>query len=93
MCNCKTEIEQKLTERFAQREALATGHHVELMGYGLAIVGNTMTLRPYMEARATADFLLKKGGRKHRAIKQSMAFSFCPFCGEEISKAEAAASV
>lgn len=88
MCNCKTELEQKLTERFAQAKPQASAHRVELMGYGIGIAGNTMVVMGRMEAQCSADFPTKTGVSKYRVIRQSMVFSFCPFCGERAAAFE-----
>lgn len=80
-CNCKKELEEKLTERFKATAPEATGHGVSLQGYGFAIVGDAMKSMGYMEVKATANYPLKKGGSKNRVTTQNMFFSFCPFCG------------
>lgn len=80
-CNCKTELEAKLTERFKEKSPEATGHSLTMQGYGFALVGNTMKQLGYMEVKAEADYPLKKGGSKIKKTTQNMFFSFCPFCG------------
>lgn len=80
-CNCKAEIEAKLLERFKAAKPEAKCHEVSLEGYGFAIVGNTMTLKPFMHYTASADYPRKAGGATSKKRKGTMAFSFCPFCG------------
>ena len=80
-CNCKAELEAGLTERFKAAKPEAKDHRVTLEGYGLAIVDNTMVLKPFMSAKATAKYPRKGGGHAEKTLKHTMVFSFCPFCG------------
>lgn len=81
-CKCKTDIEAKLTERFTVNKPEATDHSVELQGYGFAVVGNTMEVKPFMNYKAIAAFPHKRGsGETYRSKTGMMSFSFCPFCG------------
>lgn len=88
-CNCKTEIESTLTERFKQQTPEAKDHRVVLHGFGLGIQNNTMVLRGYMEAKAFALFPKKDGGTRAKTTTSMMVFSYCPFCG---AKAEGGAA-
>lgn len=83
-CGCKKDLEAKLTERFVSVSPDATEHQVKLEGYGLALVGNTIKVMPCTTAVGTALFPNKKGGSKLKTVKQTMAFSFCPFCGVKL---------
>ena len=80
-CNCKKELEEKLTQRFKEQNPEAAQHGCVIGGYGLALVGNRMEQRGFMEVKSTAKFPLKKGGIKEKTLNQSMFFSYCPFCG------------
>lgn len=85
MCNCKTEIEAQLTQRFAEKHRGAAGHKATLEGYGLAIVGNTMKVHPYMPVKFGAGHPNKKTGlERWKTEKGTMSFRFCPFCGESL---------
>ncbi len=79
-CECKTDIEEKLLSRFKEQSPEATMHEVELQGYTL-IIGEKLESKGYMPIKCEANFPLKKGGFKPKAIKQNMIFTFCPFCG------------
>ena len=81
-CNCKTELEIKLTERFKEKVPEASNHAAKLQGYGFAIIDNSMKSMGYMEVKNTADYPLKKGS-KSKTTTMSMYFSYCPFCGEK----------
>lgn len=87
MCNCKSEVEANLAEHYARNIPGAKEHKIELTGYGLAIVNNTMELRPYMPLTATAKFPVKArpGEMREKRSKGTMSFNFCPFCGTPIS--------
>ena len=80
-CNCKKELEEKLTQRFKDQSPEASDHKVSLDGYGFVFVGSRMEQRGYLDVKATATYPLKKGGVKAKTTNQSMFFSYCPFCG------------
>lgn len=87
-CNCKSEIEAKLLDRFKQQAPDATDHKVRLTGYTL-LLGETITAAPYMEFEATANHPLKKGGFKEKRERQNMIFNYCPFCGASVKRGAA----
>jgi hypothetical protein len=87
MCDCKKQIEAKLLEHFKASAPEAADHEIELEGYGLAVVDNTMTVRPFAPYKAAALFPLKKGGMKRNVKTGVMGFSFCPYCGEKLAGA------
>jgi len=86
MCNCKKELEEKLTERFKEQSPSATDHDTKLQGYGFAIVGNAMKQLGYMTAKQSAMAPLKSGVPKLKTTSLNMFFSYCPFCGEKVTK-------
>ncbi len=83
-CNCKKELEAKLTEHFKNNTPDASNHAVELKGYAIAIQENAMVQVGVMEYHATNDVPLKKGGAKRKTTKGNMTFNFCPFCGVKV---------
>lgn len=80
-CNCKTEIEAGLAERFKAAKPEATDHSVTLEGYGFSIVNGVVTMKPFMPYTARAEYPRKAGGTTTKKLKGTMVFSFCPFCG------------
>jgi hypothetical protein len=80
-CNCKDDIEAKMTERFTKNSPEASGHEVVLDGYGLVLSGNSFVMRGCTPMKLTAIYTLKKGGTKVKTTNQSMFFNYCPFCG------------
>jgi hypothetical protein len=90
MCDCKSDIEAKLTERFAQKEPKGRGHQVELQGYGMVIIDNTAKVLPCMTYEAFAYMPLVKGGERPKKSTGSMFFTYCPFCGERVDKGQSA---
>lgn len=84
MCDCRKDLEQKLTERYQAQEPTARDHKVTLQGYGLTLTGNKFMERGYMPYETFAYVPLKKGGEKPKKTTGSMFFSFCPFCGEKV---------
>ncbi len=87
MCDCATQLEAKLTERFQAQAPNARDHKVKLQGYGIVIQNNAMVMRGFMPYETFARVPLKKGGEKPQKTKGSMFFSFCPFCGEKVGTA------
>lgn len=86
VCNCKAEIEEALLARFKLKYPDAQGHKVSLEGYGFAIVGNSMTLRPFMPIKLGAGHANKRTGlERWKNEKGTMGFRFCPFCGTNLS--------
>lgn len=85
-CECRKNLEAQLTERFKGKFPEATDHDVKLEGFGFAIIGNRMTMRPCMPYKAGATHALKKGGTKWKAETGSMFFSYCPFCGVKVGE-------
>ena len=84
-CDCRKELNDKLTARFKEMEPTATSHKVELQGYGIGITpeGGCVS-RPFMEYKTFANVPLKKGGTKPKKTSGNMFFSYCPFCGVKI---------
>lgn len=86
-CNCKKELEAKLTERHASQYPEAKNHKAQLGSYGMAIVNNHMDIRGISPVTFTADQLVKKSGAyKPKKISSSMFWSFCPFCGKSVKE-------
>lgn len=80
-CNCRSELEEKLTERFKAAEPTLKHHVAELKGYGFGVVGNKMVITGCMPVEATAERTRKDGTTTVKKVRQTMVFSFCPFCG------------
>lgn len=80
-CDCKSDIEAKLLDRFQKATPEASAHGVTLQGYGLHFVNNTAELAGFMPYEAQADHPKKDGGVRVKKLKGNMMFSFCPFCG------------
>lgn len=89
-CDCKKDIEARLTERFTESAPDATGHKVGLQGYALIFGGDRLTQKGCMPFRCTATHPLKKGGVKEKTETQNMIFTFCPFCGVKYDAESAA---
>jgi hypothetical protein len=81
-CNCKQELEAKLTANFEKVAPEAKNHNATLQGYGIGITDTGVIERGWMEVRATADYTSKGGITRPRTTKQNMIFSYCPFCGK-----------
>lgn len=86
MCNCKKELEEKLTVRLKEMEPTATDHKVTLQGYAITVSGNRCATRPFMEYKTFANVPLKKGGTKPKKTSGNMFFSVFPFCGEKATQ-------
>lgn len=86
MCDCKKEMEEKLLESVKQQKPNAQQLKVEIAGYGIMIIGNTMVLRPVMPVSVEYVYNLKNGKQKAKKETISFALKHCPFCGEEIAR-------
>jgi len=80
MCNCRERIEGKLKDKFVEQHPEAKSHEVRLTGYAF-FLGETLTTKGCMDTELKAEYPLKKGGTKQKTIKQSVIFTYCPFCG------------
>lgn len=80
MCDCRADIEKKLTDRYAATIPKGREHKVTLRGYGI-VLGAKVSERPYMPYEASACVPLVKGGEKTKTEKGNMFFTYCPFCG------------
>lgn len=80
-CNCKSDLEKKLLERFIEKEPGALEPSAELTGYGFGFTETGTVLIGYMPFKITATHPLKNGGTKRKSSTSNMHFSYCPFCG------------
>lgn len=86
MCDCKTDIEAKLLDRFKTNAPDAQAHTARLTGYTLLLGSNSIVQKGCMGIELTAAHPLKKGGYKAKTERSNMIFSYCPFCGEKYEK-------
>ena len=87
MCNCRSRIENALTERHAQNTPNETEHKAVLQGYGIKITGD-MQMREsvYMPVEMISTVTTKKTGTaRRRTRKMQMHFTYCPFCAEKLA--------
>jgi hypothetical protein len=80
-CNCKKEIELKLLENYTKANPTAKEPDVSIQGYGFVIIGSGLQERGFLPVDSKAKFPTKAGVLKPKTTKQSMFWSFCPFCG------------
>ena len=86
MCNCRKNLEQKLTAHYAAQMPEAKELDVKLTGYAFVIEGNVMKSKPVMPIEIRRTVLVKKTGAEKRKVEKSnMTFIFCPFCGEKLA--------
>ena len=83
MCNCRQELEEKLTERLIKEAPNSTNHRVILMGYAMVLTDKGCVQKAYMPYETSELAPLKKGGSKPKKTTGNMFFSYCPFCGEK----------
>lgn len=82
-CNCKSDIEAKLLEAL-KNMVPGRNHEAVLQGYGINLSGPVATVRPFMMAHGYVEPERKAGGYSaRRTIKQTVVFTFCPFCGSK----------
>ena len=83
MCNCKEELEKKLTDHQIKSTPISKGHKVALKGYGIVLTDSGCRYRGFMEYEVFELAPLKKGGHKPKKTRGNMFFSYCPFCGKK----------
>ncbi|MFD2755693.1 hypothetical protein [Comamonas terrae] len=86
MCQCRQDIEQKLTEHYAAKLPHSREVDAKLTGYAITL-GTGLGIKPYMAAEIRHTVTIKKtGADKRKTEKVNMYFSHCPFCGEKLEK-------
>ncbi|SFQ46452.1 hypothetical protein SAMN05216229_12341 [Geopseudomonas sagittaria] len=86
MCNCHSEVTEKLKARVSsQLPAGATGLDVDLQGYAF-ILGDALGHKAAHNVRIEYMAPKKAGGMKKVVQNMNMIASFCPFCGEKYEK-------
>jgi hypothetical protein len=91
MCDCRSQLEHQLLERFKEKAPEATNHRAALTGFVLLFDPKKVISKGAMPLELTATYPQKNGGVKRRTTKQQMIFSFCPFCGEPYPSSKEAA--
>lgn len=86
MCNCKQDIETRLTARVAEQKPQVQNIRVALGGYTFPISDTLglMPARPTLPIEVRFQAPKKAGGLKDVKESISMAANFCPFCGESL---------
>jgi len=84
-CTCKTDIEAKLLERLKGETPTGSDHAVSLSNYGMVLVENTLTTRPYTVANTSVTMPKKGGGFTQKRATMNMFFSVCPYCGQPVT--------
>ena len=84
MCNCRADIEKKLTEHYAPKLPESRDVEAKLMGYALTL-GKCLAIQAYMPAEIRHTVTVKRtGADKRKTEKVNIYFSHCPFCGEKL---------
>lgn len=84
MCECRFDIEKRLTAHYAAKLPESREVEVELMGYAITL-GSGLGITPCMPAEIRHTVTVKKTGADKRKFgKMSMFFNYCPFCGEPL---------
>lgn len=83
MCNCREEINAKITKMFIESTPKSKEHKASLLGYGIRLTDKGCVEQGYMPYETYALVPLAKGGNKPKKSTGNMFFSYCPFCGEK----------
>lgn len=81
-CNCQTEIEQQLLERFKSEHPESANHTCGLHGYVLVLAGNSLESLPKVTAVFRHTVTAKSGSVREKKIEHSMVGHYCIFCGK-----------
>lgn len=93
MCNCKTEIEQKMAAAFM--ETLPVGSQnltAELKNYNLLMGGNGELEQKNLAAVKFTYTDPSTGNTKPKKATMTITGNFCMFCGERFGREHAPAS-
>jgi len=82
-CKCREVIEKELHKKFIKGNPLIKDGKTTLDGFGFSISKKGMASIQSTVAEFEAEFPLKKGGFKIKKLKQSIIFTYCPFCGKK----------
>lgn len=86
MCECRADIEKRLTDHYAPKLSESREVKAKLMGYAITI-GARLGIQPYMPVEVSHTVTVKKTGADKRKVeKVNMYFSHCPFCGVKLAK-------
>ena len=86
MCECRADIEKRITEHYASKLPDSRDVKGKLMGYAITL-GDSLGIKAYMPAEISHTVTIKKtGADKRKTEKVNMFFSHCPFCGEKLKK-------
>ena len=85
-CNCKEDIEKRLTDLYVEKLPKSKDVNAELMGYGMYLTDNTIEMKPHMSVEVRHTVTSKAGSEKRKTEKVNMKFSFCPFCGTSLAQ-------
>lgn len=86
MCDCRADIEKRLTAHYVPKLPDSRDLEARLMGYAITL-GSSLSVRAYMPAEIRHTVTVKKtGAEKRKTEKVNMYFSHCPFCGEKLAK-------
>jgi hypothetical protein len=86
MCNCRADIENKLTEHYAQKLAGSKDVEANLTGYAITL-GGSLRIRAFMPAEIRHTVTTKSTGKERRKTEKiNMFFSHCPFCGTPLEE-------
>ncbi len=83
-CNCKSDLEKKLTEHYAGKLPKSTNVLAALMGYGIYLTDQGCEEKPHMPVEVRHTTTSKAGVERTKTEKANMTFSFCPFCGTSL---------
>ena len=85
-CNCKKDIEKRVTDRYAQDLIDSKDVSASLTGYAFTFDAG-VSMKPYMPIEVSHTKSSKAGVDRKRTEKVSMFFNFCPFCGVSLKPA------
>jgi hypothetical protein len=81
-CDCKKRIEARLLERFRAEHPNGQDHSASLDGYGFALTDdNKMVMRGGSPIVLHTSLPTKTISMKPKKIRETMLWTFCPFCG------------
>jgi hypothetical protein len=83
MCECRARLTLNLKNFFLDKNPAAENVAVNIEGYSMVMVGNSLKTVGSFGVSIDADITNAKGVSKRKKTKSVMHFTYCPFCGEK----------
>lgn len=88
MCNCVPQYQGLLVERYKKDNPTHFDVRSQVQGIYATIIGNTLVNRGHADVKFTSKYPNKAGVIRDKTFTSSVAFNYCPFCGEKFDRSK-----